>query len=108
MANEVKKPRFSSIDIDGVKYKTLLTKKYRNRKKYEEHDPTKNRAFIPGTIYEILVKNKRKVKEGEIIMILEAMKMMNSVVAPMDGELKLKVSVGDIVSKNQILFEIKE
>lgn len=106
MANEEKKPRFSSIVVDGVKYKTLLTERYRNRPKYTEHDPSKIRAFIPGTIDEIFIKNKRKVKEGEIVLILHAMKMMNSVTSPMDGEVKLHVKVGDIVTKNQVLFEI--
>jgi len=106
MADDVKKPRFSSIVVDGVKYKTFLTDRYKNRKKYEEHNPSKIPAFIPGTINEIFIKNKKKVKEGEVVLILEAMKMMNSVVSPMDGEVKLHVKVGDIVSKNQTLFEI--
>ncbi len=108
MANEEKKPRFSSINIDGVKYKTYLTSKYKRRKKYKEHNPNLITAFIPGTIKEVLIKNKRKVKEGDIVLMLEAMKMMNSVVAPMDGELILKVKENDIVAKNHILFEIKE
>ncbi len=108
MATEEKKPRFSSIEVDGVKYKTLLTDRYKRRKRYEEHDPSKIRAFIPGTIKELFVKNKRRVKEGDIILILEAMKMMNSVIAPMDGELKLHVKETEVVSKNQLLFEIIE
>lgn len=103
---KVKKQRFSSIDIDGVKYKTLITKRFKERKKYVELDPKKSFAFIPGTISEILVKQKKKVKEGDIILILEAMKMMNKVTAPMDGELKLHVKKHDLVSKNQLLFEI--
>ncbi len=106
MAKEENKIQYNWIDIDGVKYKTILTEKFRQRKKYEENNPNLIRAFIPGTILEILIKNKRKVKEGDIVLILEAMKMMNSVVAPMDGEVKLTVKKGDIVSKNQILFEI--
>jgi pyruvate carboxylase subunit B len=103
---EEKKQRFSSIDIDGVKYKTLLTKRFKERKKYVELDPAKSLAFIPGTISQILIKQKRKVKEGDVILILEAMKMMNKVTAPMDGELKLHVKKQDMVSKNQLLFEI--
>lgn len=106
MNKEEKKPRFSSINIDGIKYKTYLTRKYKQRKKYEEHNPKKIKAFIPGTIYEVLFKSGKKVKEGDIILILEAMKMMNKVVSPMDGEIKLSVKVGDIVTKNQMLFEI--
>ncbi|MAZ93827.1 MAG: acetyl-CoA carboxylase biotin carboxyl carrier protein subunit [Bacteroidales bacterium] len=106
MAKEVKKPRYSSIEIGGVKYKTYLTEKYKRRTNYSEHEPSKVIAFIPGTVKEIYFKNKRKVKEGDIILILDAMKMMNSVAAPMDGELRLKAKAGDIVSKNQLLFEI--
>ena len=107
MAKEEKKPRFSSIDIDGVKYKTLLTDKFKRRKKYEEDNPAKVKAFIPGTVSEIFFKQKRKVKEGDVILILEAMKMKNKVEAPMDGEIKLFVKKQDLVSKNQLLFEIK-
>lgn len=106
MAKDIKKPRFTSIVIDGVKYKTYVTEKYKKRKKYIEHDPTQVTAFIPGTIKEIFIKNKKKVKEGDIVLILEAMKMMNSVVAPMDGTLKLNVKEGDVVAKNHKLFEI--
>ena len=106
MAKEENNVQYSLIDIDGVKYKTILTEKFKQRKKYEEKNPNMIRAFIPGTILKILIKNKRKVKDGDIVLILEAMKMMNSVIAPMDGEIKLRVKEGDIVSKNQILFEI--
>lgn len=107
MAKEEKKIRFSSIDIDGVKYKTLLTHKFKHRKKYEEYNPGKVRAFIPGLITEIFFKQKKHVKEGDTVLILDAMKMMNKVIAPMDGELKLFVKKQDIVSKDQVLFEIK-
>lgn len=107
MAKDDKKTRYSTIDINGVKYKTLLTEKFKNRQKYEDHNPGKVHAFIPGTITKIYFKQKRKVKDGDIVLILEAMKMMNSVVAPMDGELKLFVKKQDVVSKNQVLFEIK-
>lgn len=107
MKNPEKKPRFSSIDIDGVKYKTLLTEKFKQRKKYKEHDPAKVKAFIPGTVTEFFVKQKSKVREGDVILILDAMKMMNKVMAPMDGEIKFHVKKHDVVTKNQLLFEIK-
>ena len=68
MAKEENKIQYNWIDIDGVKYKTILTEKFRQRKKYEENNPNLIRAFIPGTILEILIKNKRKVKEGDIVL----------------------------------------
>ncbi len=106
MAKEENKKRYSSIDIDGVKYKTFLTQKYKQRKKYAEKNPGDVRAFIPGTISEVLFKHKKKVKEGDVILILDAMKMLNKVIAPMDGELRLLVKELDVVSKNQVLFKI--
>lgn len=107
MAKEEKKLRFSSIDIDGVKYKTLLTNKFKQRKKYKETDPSKVVAFIPGTVTEIFTKQNKKVKEGDVILILEAMKMMNTVSAPMDGQIKFHIKINELVKKNQLLFEIK-
>ena len=106
MALEEKKKRYSSIDIDGVKYKTLLTDKFKKRKKYEDPNPALSLAFIPGTIAKLLVKNKTKVKEGDLILTLEAMKMMNKVFAPLDGKVIFHVKEQDIVTKNQLLFEI--
>jgi len=106
MATEEIKPRYSSINIDGVKYKTLLTDKFKKRKKYEDPDPKLALAFIPGTIAELLVKDKSKVKEGDLILTLEAMKMLNKVFAPMDGKIVFHVKEQDIVTKNQLLFEI--
>ncbi len=106
MSKEEKKPLFCSIDIDGVKYKTLLTDKFKNRQKYEDPDPALALAFIPGTIAEIYVKNKSNVKEGDLILTLEAMKMMNKVIAPMDGKIIFHVKEQDIVSKNQLLFKV--
>ena len=106
MALEEKKTRYSSIDIDGVKYKTLITDKFKRRKKYQEPDPTLALAFIPGTVAKILIKEKNKVKAGDLILTLEAMKMLNKVFAPVDGEVVFHVKEKDIVRKNQLLFKI--
>ncbi len=106
MEKEEKKPQFESVDIDGVEYKTLLTNKFKQRKKYEEPNPAVVSAFIPGKIAEIFVKKNKKVKEGDLVLTLEAMKMLNKVIAPMDGEIVLHVEEEDIVSKNQLLFKV--
>jgi len=108
MAEKRKTTRFSSLNVDGVKYKTYLSEKFKTRKKYEDKDPNKILAFIPGTIVEIMTKKGRKVNEGDILLILEAMKMRNTVVAPHDGAVKrLAVKVGQIVAKNQLMIEME-
>jgi len=106
MATEETKPRYSSIDIDGIMYTTLLTDKFSKRTKYEDPNPALSLAFIPGTIAELLVKDNTKVKEGDLILTLEAMKMLNKVFAPMDGKIVFHIKEQDIVTKNQLLFEM--
>jgi pyruvate carboxylase subunit B len=108
MAENKKSTRFSSLNIDGVKYKTYLSKKFKSRKKYEDKNPNKILAFIPGTIVDIMIKKGKKVNEGDVLLILEAMKMRNTVVAPHDGTVKrLAVKAGDIVAKNQLMIELE-
>lgn len=107
MAKEEKKPRFESLNIDGVKYRTLLTERFKNRVNFKEFNPNMITAFIPGTIVDVYTKKGKKVKEGDILLILEAMKMRNVVLAPHDAIVKkLAVKVGDNVSKNQLMIEL--
>lgn len=56
------------------------------------------RAPIPGTILHTQVAAGARVKAGQILMILEAMKMENEIMAPKDGVVKeLYVKSGDAV-----------
>jgi len=63
---------------------------------------------LPGTITKILVKVGDEVKLGDKLLMMEAMKMENSVLAEKNGTVKaVKVSVGDAVMQNDILLEIE-
>jgi biotin carboxyl carrier protein len=95
--------------IDDAVYVTRLTKKYKNRKKYVKPDPAQLTAFIPGTIREIFVKPGDKVKWGDTLFILEAMKMKNFVKSPRPGTIKVvMIKEGDTVMKNQLLLEFDD
>ena len=101
------KIRFSSLVVEGTKYRTLLTNKFKNRTKYREKDPGEVTAFIPGTIVKIKARKGKKVKEGDLLLILEAMKMRNVVAAPVDGVIrKVYVKMNDVVSKNFLMIKI--
>lgn len=64
------------------------------------------KAPMPGLILDIKCKEGDSVKEGDYVMVLEAMKMENTLVAPKDGVVKsIKAKKGDGVSKNQLLIE---
>ncbi len=96
------------LKVDDVAYTTLLTKKFKERKKFKRNDPKKIVAFIPGTIAQVFVKKGSKVTMNDKLLGLEAMKMINEVVAPFDGVIKkIHVKKGDIVSKNQLLLELE-
>ncbi len=62
------------------------------------------KAMLPGVVAKILVKEGDKVKAGETIMILEAMKMENEVKSPKEGVIKqILVKEGDRVETGDIL-----
>ena len=59
---------------------------------------------MPGKILGVKANPGQAVKKGEVILILEAMKMENEVVAPSDGTVaSINVSVGDMVESGDVL-----
>ncbi len=101
--------KLENFTIGGMYYKTLLTKKFKNRQPYEEPDSRFIKAFIPGTIVDIQVKKGQKVSENEPLLLLEAMKMRNIITAPVSGKIKrIAVRKGEVVSKNQLLIEMED
>jgi len=97
-----------SFLLDDFIYETNLTRKFINRKPYEAADPKKIVAFIPGKIKKVNVKRKSKVKEGEVLLILEAMKMNNIIFSPFKGVIKeVHVTPGASVAKGALLIEFR-
>ena len=97
-----------SILIDNVRYRTTFTKKFAERKPYEPENPKIIKAFIPGTIKKIHVKRRSKVNQNDEMLILEAMKMNNIIISPIDGVVKeVMVKVGQKVARNAVLIVLK-
>lgn len=64
--------------------------------------------MIPGTIIKINVKENQHAKEGESLLILEAMKMENNITMPFDGKVtSINIEIGQMVTKNYIMIEVK-
>ncbi|MHC1737312.1 MAG: biotin/lipoyl-containing protein [Ignavibacteriaceae bacterium] len=96
------------IVIDDMSYETKLTNKFLKRKIYAKPDVRKLNAFIPGVVLDIKIKKGQKVSKGEHLMVLEAMKMKNSLIAPIDGKVKeIYVKEGEMVTKNQLILEFE-
>jgi biotin carboxyl carrier protein len=65
------------------------------------------KAPMPGVVVEVPVKQGQQVKRGDIVLILESMKMQNEFKAPRDGTVHaIRVEPGDKVEQNAILLTI--
>ena len=64
-------------------------------------------APMPGTVFMINKSEGDLVKVGDIVLVLEAMKMENEITAPVEGVIKKMYCVsGGTVSSGEVLFEI--
>ncbi len=96
-----------TIIVHSAVYQTEYTTKYRRRVKWEKPDENKLHSFIPGTIIDLFIKPGDKLKEGDPLLILEAMKMHNVVQMPFDGKIAaIHVKPGDRIPKGFLMIEI--
>ncbi len=83
--------------LDKMGFSTVSTKHIKEIK-----------APMPGLVLSIAVTEGQEVKEGEKVLILEAMKMENSIMIHANAKIKkIKVKPGDAVDKNQVLVELE-
>ena len=100
--------KYDKLEIDGAVYKTQFTQKFINRKKWQAPTPGIVTTHIPGSILDIHVKEGQEVKKGDLLCLLEAMKMHNKFLAPVTGTVKkIHVNKGDKLPKDAIMFEIE-
>ena len=65
-------------------------------------------APMPGKVVEIKVKEGDRVNEGDVVAIVEAMKMQNEVHAPISGVVKaIYVKPGDNVNPDEAIMTIE-
>lgn len=64
-------------------------------------------APMPGTVLDVKVKEGDSVKNGQVLVILEAMKMENEIFAPVDGTVaSVNVNVGASVNAGDVLVSL--
>ena len=66
------------------------------------------KAPMPGLVVSVIATKGQEVKEGDSLLILEAMKMENVIKSPVDGVIKnIKIEETNTVEKNEILIEFE-
>lgn len=62
---------------------------------------------MPGTILDVKTSVGASVSSGQVLCILEAMKMENEIVSPQDGTVaSINVSKGDSVEAGQVIITL--
>jgi biotin carboxyl carrier protein len=96
------------LDIHGDIYYTTFTRKYKIRQHWKKPNDKEVVSFIPGTIRQVLVKEGETVKAEQKLLVLEAMKMMNTISSPLSGKIKpVKVKVGDRLPRGTVMIEFE-
>ena len=120
--------KIAKVDVNGTIYEVELHQEVKQSKtpklvrqeveiKRQDHKIkktiTKTAGFevkcpLPGNIMQVYVKNGDMVKLGDKLLVYEAMKMENTILAEKDGMIKnLKVQTGDNVLQGETLMEIE-
>ena len=65
------------------------------------------KAPMPGLVVTILVEEGQAVKKGQVLLILESMKMQNELKSPRDGKVnRIKIKAGESVEQKQALLSV--
>lgn len=65
------------------------------------------KAPMPGLVVDLPVQDGQEVEEGEVLLILESMKMQNELKSPRAGVVsRIKVKVGDNVERRQTMLSV--
>lgn len=105
------------VTVDGITYHVQVedeTGEVASVNRADQHagggqkrQPIEVRTHLPGNIYEVLCAEGDRVKKGETVVILEAMKMESPIYATEDGVVQsIAVSKGQTVKAGQVLIVI--
>lgn len=97
-----------TLYIESGSYKTETTDKFENRKPWKKPCENEIHSYIPGTVIHLFAEEGERLKKGDCIMILEAMKMQNKVLMPADGVVKsINVTENQKVPKGYLMILIE-
>lgn len=96
---------YESFDVEVIDAESKYLK---NRKKDDGEDQNVIASPMPGKVVKVLVKEGDKVKAGETVVVVSAMKMESEYKVKQDRVIKkLLVKEGDTVSSDQVMVIIE-
>jgi len=98
--------KLDKLIIDDTEYSTEVPEN--SRKPYNGiPDPCEIRAFIPGVVVDVKVSKGDRIMSGDVLILLDAMKMHNEICSTIPGYIKeLYVKTGDTVQMNHLIARI--
>ena len=94
-----------------VESETYHLEKKRNETAQSKEDQSANNinASMPGIVIEVIVKEGDKVKEGDVILSTESMKMQTNIIAPRDAVIgKIYFKKNETFEKGAVLASLEE
>ena len=67
---------------------------------------TQVKSPLPGTLLRMNVKEGQNVKKGDLLCIVEAMKMENEILSPCDGTVSIVTKEGSSLNSGDLMFTI--
>ena len=95
----------ANVEVNGISYDVSYESK---NTAAAASSATSIKAPLPGTIMTINVKVGDQVKRGDTLVVMEAMKMENNIMANKDGQVKaIHVTVGQTVVQDDKLVDLQ-
>lgn len=110
----------ATVEVNGTQYTVEMEKEVKQASSAPVRKPAAKAAAaskpkvvsvtapLPGNVFKVLVKEGDEVKAGDNLLVMEAMKMENDIIAEKSGVVaSVKVSEGDTVLQGAVLVEFK-
>ena len=101
------------VHLQGIQYRVIVEDEREKRLRSsfgsgpEQSGEYYLKAPMPGLVISILVSEGQEISQGDVLVILESMKMQNELKSPRDGIVsRVRVDEGDSVDRKQTLLSV--